>query len=124
MARIEPELGLRVPAVLYDYPAAHSPMSQPCADNPARAQRLELFVAGVELANGCTELCDPALQAERLKAEREARKAAGKDPYPWPATFLERLGELPPCAGMALGIDRLVMLLCDVRTVVAARGRG
>ena len=122
MARIEPELGLAVPCVLYDYPSVHSPMSQPCADNPGRAQRLELYVAGVELANGCTELRDAALQAENVRKEREARQAAGKDPYPWPERFLERVGELPPCAGMALGIDRLVMLMCDLRTVAEARG--
>jgi lysyl-tRNA synthetase class 2 len=121
MARIEPALGLTVPCVLHDYPATQSPMSLPCVNNPGRAQRLELYVAGVELANGCTELRDAALQAKNLRREREARQAAGKDPYPWPERFLERVGEMPPCAGMALGIDRLVMLMCDVETVAEAR---
>ena len=110
---IEPHLGLHAPTVLYDYPACFCPMARRAPANPARAERLEIYIAGVELANGCTEQTDADEQARRLNEERDARRRAGKDPYPPPNEFIATVRRLPPCAGMALGLDRLVMLLTN-----------
>jgi lysyl-tRNA synthetase class 2 len=80
--------------------------------NPDRAERLELYIDGVELANGCTEKTDVNEQLASLQHERDARAAMKKEVYPWPDAFAAALPDMPACAGMALGIDRLVMLLC------------
>jgi lysyl-tRNA synthetase class 2 len=114
MARtIEPHLGLGQPTVLHQYPLCFCPMAAPLADRPDRAARCEIYVAGLELANGCTERRDPAAQTAALRDEQAARRATQHDVYPWPDAFVAALPALPPCAGMALGLDRLVMLLCD-----------
>jgi len=121
---VEPRLGLDAPTVLHSYPACLSPMARPLPGRPDRADRFEIYIAGVELANGCAELVDRGALEANIEAERQARRAAGKDPYPVPADFLEALDTLPPCAGTALGIDRLVMLLCDaarIEDVIAFR---
>jgi len=110
---IEPGLGIERPAVLYDYPSVFSPMSKKKAGNPARAERLELYIDGIELANGCTEKTDVTEQIAALHHEQNARAKMNKDVYPWPEAFVAALPDMPESAGMALGIDRLVMLLCD-----------
>ncbi|NLF38720.1 EF-P lysine aminoacylase GenX [bacterium] len=115
--RVEPRLGLRRPAFLHDYPSCFCPMAKRTQERPARAERLELYIAGLEIANGCTEIADPALQERTLHAEQDARIRQGKDPYPWPAAFMNALRSLPPCAGMALGIDRLLMALTDTASI-------
>ena len=114
MARqIEPRLGFGQPTVLHDYPSSFCPMAEPLAGTPQRAARLEIYLAGVELANGCSERHDPRAQARALRDEQAARQALHKEVYPWPAEFVAALPAMPPSAGMALGLDRLVMLLCD-----------
>ena len=120
--KIEPKLGRGKPTVLYDYPSVFCPMSKPKKDNPDRAERLEIYVAGIELANGCTERTNYESQIKSLREEREARKKMGKEAYPWPVDFLESFKKMPECAGMALGIDRLVMLFTnatDIKDVIA-----
>lgn len=115
--QIEPQLGRRVPAVLHGYPAAFCPMARTLPGAPQRADRCEVYVAGIELANGCAEQTDAARQAAALREEQARRAARGASVYPWPAEFMAALPHLPPCAGMALGVDRLVMLLCDADCV-------
>ena len=115
---IEPGLGKDRPAVLYDYPSIFSPMSKKKAGNPMRAERLELYIDGIELANGCTEKIDAAQQIEALRLEQDGRAALEKDVYPWPEAFVAALPDMPDSAGMALGMDRLVMLLCDSDEIV------
>jgi len=115
--KIEPKLGVESPTVLYDYPSAFCPMSKPKKENPSRAERLEIYVAGIELANGCTEETDYDEQVRKLKEEQKARKEMGKEVYPWPEEFLESIKKMPDCSGMALGIDRLAMLLCDANHI-------
>jgi lysyl-tRNA synthetase class 2 len=115
--KIEPVLGRDRPAVLYDYPAAFSPMAKKKDDNPMRAERLELYIAGIELANGCTENIHAEDQCAALREEQEIRRRLGKNVYPWPASFADALPFMPSCAGMALGFDRLVMLLCGADTI-------
>ncbi len=119
---IQPSLARQAPTFLYDYPREYASLARLKADNTAIAERFELYIGGLELANAFSELNDPAEQRTRFTAEERRRRAQGKTPYPPPAKFLQELSNLPPAAGIALGIDRLVMLLCnqnDISNIVA-----
>jgi len=111
--KIEPRLALSQPVFLYDYPARTSPLAAPHPDNPDIARRFELYMAGLEICNGCTELADSEFQKERFERELNRRRQAGLPEYPLPSAFLDALSEMPEAAGCALGVDRLVMLLTD-----------
>jgi len=115
--KIEPKLPENIPVVVTDFPAAFSPMCKQKNNNPHRAERLEIYINGVELANGCTEQINKDLQINRMHDEQFERKKMGKSLYPWPDEFADSLDSMPPSAGMALGIDRLVMILCDVDNI-------
>jgi len=114
---IEPQLGLDRPAFLYDYPAERGSLARLRADNPSVAERFELYIAGVELANGFSELNDAAEQRTRFLQEEAYRRALGKRPYPLAEKFLEELHDMPGAAGIALGVDRLVMLFADTTSI-------
>ena len=114
---IEPQLGNHSPVFLYDYPAAACPLAAPRPDQPHLAQRFELYVAGLELCNGFTELTDPAEQRRRFAEELERRKQSSEPVTPMPETFLDDLARMPPAAGNALGLDRLVMLFADAHSI-------
>jgi lysyl-tRNA synthetase class 2 len=111
--KVEPRLGFPCPTLLVDYPASQAALARLKADDPTVAERFELYWAGIELANGFTELTDPTEQRERFHATQRARRQAGKTVYPDPDAFLACLADLQPCAGIALGVDRLVMLLAN-----------
>ena len=110
---IEPNLGYPVPNFLYDYPIQHGALARQKAQDPQLAERFELYIAGIELCNGFSELCNAAEQRERFEKELQVRIALSKPAYPMPESFLEALSDMPPAAGNALGIDRLVMLFAD-----------
>lgn len=114
-AEVEPRLGFEQPVILCDYPASLAALARLSPDRPEIAERFELYIAGLELANAFSELTDPRQQADRFAADEQARRALGKPPYPVPARFLAELHQLSPAAGIALGLDRLVMLLCDAQ---------
>jgi len=109
---IEPALVGRGACFLTGYPASLAAMARRRPGRPEVSERFEGFVAGVELVNGYEELTDPAEQEERLLALAERHRLVTGETLPVDQEFLDalRLG-LPPCAGAALGIDRLVMLL-------------
>nr|WP_300459948.1 EF-P lysine aminoacylase EpmA [Desulfobacula sp.] len=111
--QIEPRLGNITPCFLYDYPASLASLARLLPDNRAYAQRFELYIAGIELANGFTELTDPAEQQHRFKQENLIRMSHNKSPLPLPDKFLKDLHTMPDAAGIALGVDRLVMIFCD-----------
>lgn len=111
--RIEPRLGLHKPAILKDYPASLAALARLKPEDPSVAERFEVYAGGLELANGFTELTDPAEQRARFETERAKRAGDGRDPYPMPEKFLSGLGAMPPTAGIALGIDRLMMLIAN-----------
>lgn len=108
---VEPRLGQLRPTFLYDYPAALAALARRKEADPAVAERFELYIAGVEIANAFSELTDPVEQRQRFSADEAARRGGGKAPLPLPEPFLAELASLPPSAGIALGVDRLVMLL-------------
>lgn len=114
---VEPRLGLDRPLFLCDYPAPLAALARRKAADPSVAERFELYIAGLELANGFSELTDPQEQRRRFDDEREARRRAGKDPYPVPGPFLSDLARMPEAAGIALGVDRLVMLLAGAESI-------
>jgi lysyl-tRNA synthetase class 2 len=110
---IEPNLGDPGPVFLYDYPARHGALARLKPREPLLAERFELYIAGIELCNGFSELTDAAEQRERFEKELLLRQSLNKPPYPMPEKFLQALADMPDAAGNALGIDRLVMLFAD-----------
>jgi len=109
--RIEPRLGLGRPTMLYEYPAALSSLARPCAADLRFAERFELYLCGIELANGFGELTDPAEQRRRLSAEMAEKVRIYGEHYPLDEEFLAALAMMPQSCGIALGLDRLVMLV-------------
>ncbi|TYO98988.1 lysyl-tRNA synthetase class 2 [Geothermobacter ehrlichii] len=120
--RVEPALGRPRPTLLCDYPLPLAALARRKPGQPDVAERFELYIAGMELANGFSELTDPDEQRRRFEAEERARRAAGKPAVPSAERFLAELEHLDRAAGIALGVDRLVMLLTgrtDIAEVVA-----
>ena len=109
--RIEPHLGIGAPAILYDYPVSMAALSRPKPEDPRLAERFELYVCGLELANAFGELTDAAEQRRRFVADQAKKQALYGETYPVDEDFLAALEHgMPDCAGIALGFDRLVML--------------
>jgi lysyl-tRNA synthetase class 2 len=114
---IEPKLGLRKPTFLYDYPAERGALARLKSEDPTVAERFELYLGGLELANGFSELVDSEEQRGRFHAENENRRSHGKSIYSMPDRFLAELDDMPPSAGIALGVDRLVMVFLDAKII-------
>jgi lysyl-tRNA synthetase class 2 len=112
--KVVPGLSRGKPVFLLDFPAYEASLARKSPEDPRVAERLELFAGGLELANGFSELTDPKKQKQRFEETNERRRARGERAWPLPEKFLALLADLPPCAGVALGIDRLVMLLAGV----------
>lgn len=109
---IERKLGQEKPTFLTDYPVAMAALSK--KKNKLWAERFELYIAGIELVNAFSELTDWQEQLNRLQAEKEEREKLGKEAYPVDMEFIAALKKgLPACGGIALGMDRLIMLLTD-----------
>jgi lysyl-tRNA synthetase class 2 len=116
--RVEPALADRGAVFLHDYPAGAASFARLAPGDPAVAERFELYLDGVELANGFSELTDPDQQLARLEAANRARRASGRPAYGLDHRFVEALrAGLPPCAGIAVGVDRLVAVLLGYETV-------
>jgi lysyl-tRNA synthetase class 2 len=111
LARIEPKLGVGAPTILYDYPIAMAALARPKPEDPRLAERFEVYVCGLELANAFGELTDAALQRRRFQQDQARKQARYGFAYPIDEDFLAALTYgMPPSAGIALGFDRLVML--------------
>jgi elongation factor P--(R)-beta-lysine ligase len=108
--KIEPQLGNGRATFLTEYPRIEAPLARPKPRKPAVAERFELFVCGVELANGFGDLTDPAEQRRRLEAEMAKKQRLYGERYPIDEDFLAALALMPQASGCALGFDRLVML--------------
>jgi lysyl-tRNA synthetase class 2 len=115
---IEPKLGVGRPTFIHDYPASQAALARVRGGEPPLAERFEAFVDGVELANGYHELVDADEQRRRFESDLEARRVAGLPEVPMDERLLAALEHgLPRCAGVALGVDRLVMLAAGTRDI-------
>ncbi|MGI9229052.1 MAG: EF-P lysine aminoacylase EpmA [Gammaproteobacteria bacterium] len=123
--QVSPHLGLRQPEFIYDYPACQAALARIRTDPLPVAERFELFINGMELANGFNELSDPDEQRQRFEKENSIRQQRGLPLLPIDEPFLQALKHgLPDCAGVALGVDRLLMILTqsrDIEQVVSFR---
>ncbi len=117
VARVEPLLGLKRPTLLTEYPRCEAALARACRHDPRLAERFELYVCGVELANGFGELTDPVEQRARFEAEMNEKERVYGERYPVDEDFLAALAHMPEACGVALGFDRLVMLAVGARSV-------
>jgi elongation factor P--(R)-beta-lysine ligase len=114
---IEPNLGIGCPTFLHDYPAPMAALARRNPENPAVAERFEIYINGLELANGFSELTDPVEQRQRFVRERRLIEEAGGRPGPMPDKFLAALTNMPAAAGIALGLDRLAMFFAGAESI-------
>lgn len=110
---IEPELGKNGPTIIYDYPASQAALSERKKADPRFAERFEVYLAGLELGNAFTELTDSTEQRSRMEADLAERKSLGKTEFKIDEDFIEALDSMPHSGGIAVGVDRLVMLFAD-----------
>ena len=115
--KVQKNLGFPTPCILEDYPASLAALARIKPGDPEVAERFELFWAGVEIANGFSELTDPGEQRIRFRSAIERKKRIDGTLYPMPEAFLSSLENLGPCAGIAFGVDRFVMLLSDAESI-------
>ncbi len=116
--RIQSHLGLERPTLLYDYPASQAALARIRHDDPPVAERFELYVAGIELANGYNELLDPQELRRRNAAANAQRRAEEKEALPEESRLLQAMQSgLPAATGVALGFDRLVMLAAGATSI-------
>ncbi len=115
--KVEPNLGFPVPCILEDYPRSQAALARIKPGRPEVAERFELFWAGIELANGFSELTDPEEQRCRFEAAIARKEQMEGIRYPMPGAFLASLHHLGPCAGIAFGVDRFVMLVSGAESI-------
>jgi lysyl-tRNA synthetase class 2 len=108
--KVEPHLGHGRATILSEYPVSQAALARPAPHDPRVAERFELYVCGVELANCFGELTDPVEQRRRFEIEMEEKARVYGERYPLDEDLLEALETMPPASGAALGFDRLVML--------------
>jgi elongation factor P--(R)-beta-lysine ligase len=114
-AVVGPRLGLDAPCFVFDFPASQAALARIRSGSPPVAERFELFWKGLELANGFHELTDAEEQQRRFEADRDWRRQHGRTVPPYDVHLIEALASgLPECAGVALGVDRLLMLRLDL----------
>jgi len=117
LEKIEPGLGQGRPTVVTDYPIHMAALARPKPEAPHLAERFEIYVCGLELANAFGELTDAEEQRRRFAIDRAQRQAGGRDPYPVDEDFLAAIAHMPPASGIALGFDRLVMLATGAQSI-------
>ena len=106
------------PTFIINYPIEISPLARASSTNKEIAERFELFIEGKEIANGFSELNDPDEQAERFKSQVEKKDSGDNEAMHYDKDYIEALEHgLPPCAGVGIGIDRLVMLITGTESI-------
>jgi len=114
---VEPRLGVSRPTWLIDWPASMAALARLKPGDPRWAERFELYAGGLELANGFSELTDAAEQRARLVEEQALRTRLGRPAYPLDEAFLAALPRMPAAGGIAIGFDRLLMLLTGAESI-------
>lgn len=114
---IEPKLTGMGGVIVHHYPAQMAALSRLSPIDPRYAERFEVYINGLELANAFSELTDAAEQLKRLKEEQALRQKLGKDVYEIDMEFIEALKTMPPSAGIALGVDRLVQVFTSCENI-------
>lgn len=114
---IEPRLGIKKPTFIYDYPSERAALARLKQEDQTIAERFELYMGGLELANAFSELTNPEEQRRRFESENSIRRSLGKPIYPMPENFLAEIEDMAPSAGIALGVDRLVMVFVDAESI-------
>jgi len=117
VGKVEPALPRDRPVALTGYPPQRAAFARTAPGPPPRAERFELYLDGVEVANAYDELTDRTEHEQRYAEWAAQRQAAGDEVHPLDDAFLACLGRLPRCAGIALGVDRLAMLLCGAESL-------
>jgi len=114
---VEPSLGIERPAIVKDYPSFLGTMARSREDDPHTLERFEIYIAGLELANGYTELSDSVELAARMEKVAMELGADGVEGLTIDDEFLQAMADLPPCAGVSVGMDRLAMLALDLNDI-------
>lgn len=107
---IEPHLGLEQPTFIYDYPVSGATLAKAKEEEPGIAERFELYMGGIEIANACSELTDMKEHQVRIEKIQKYRYSMNKPMYPVSECFLRDIADMPEAAGIALGVDRLAMI--------------
>ncbi|KAF0114887.1 MAG: lysyl-tRNA synthetase class II [Hyphomonadaceae bacterium] len=117
VAKIEPNLGFDAPTILCEYPLPEAALARKCSHDPRVVERFELYICGVEIANGFGELTDAIEQRARFEAAMHEMKRIYGYNYPLDEELLSALAQMPGTSGVALGFDRLVMLISGARSI-------
>ncbi len=115
--RVEPNLGIGRPTILDEYPVSEAALARPTPHDRRVAERFELYVCGVEIANAFGELTDAAEQRRRFEREMAEKERVHGARYPLDEDFLAALAQMPPASGIALGFDRLAMLATGAQRI-------
>ena len=114
---IEPNLGISKPTILYEYPIHQAALSKAKTNTPNIAERFELYVCGIELANAFTELTDKEIQLKRFTEDKKKKENLYGESYPIDEEFIEAIGNIKSATGIAMGIDRLIMLSTGAQNI-------
>jgi elongation factor P--(R)-beta-lysine ligase len=117
VGKVEPHLGNERMTVLFEYPSVEAALARSCAHDPRVAERFELYACGVELANGFGELTDSAEQRRRFSTEMDIKQQRYGERYPLDEDFLGALTKMPEASGVALGLDRVIMLATGATSI-------
>ncbi|MFT3706290.1 MAG: EF-P lysine aminoacylase EpmA [Archangium sp.] len=117
LERVERKLGMGTPTFLHEYPASMASLARLSPHDARVAERVELYADGIELANGFSELIDAAEQRKRLVEEQELRRSLGRPVFELDERFLAALPKMPPSGGIAVGLDRVLMLLLGSKAI-------
>jgi lysyl-tRNA synthetase class 2 len=115
--KVIPALPVGRPVIMLDYPAPAASLARFKKNDPRLAERAEVYIGGLEVANAYSELTDAGEQRQRFLEEIGAIKAQRQKEMPVPESFLEAVGRMPECGGIALGMERLSMLFCDAARI-------
>lgn len=114
---IESKLPQDKPVIIFDYPTQLSPLCTPCTDSPGFSERFEFYIGGMEIGNAYTELTDSKILQQNFETETKFRQEYHLPIHPYDQDFIDACGQLPPCGGIGLGVDRLAMLFANTPNI-------